>query len=630
MAASFALQTVVHAVVSEILTDGANSGLIRYGARDTNLILLTNPMFSPEQRVRAIMSAAFTHVANTLGTDSAAQPIDPLLQASRHADFQANAAMAMAKALKKNPREIATAVMEAVADNELIDQLEVAGPGFINITLAQGALGGMLVEQRAQALLGFEPPAEQTIVIDYSAPNVAKEMHVGHLRSTIIGDACVRLLEWQGHTVIRRNHLGDWGTPFGMLIEHLLDLGETEATQELSQGDLNGFYRAAREKFTDSETFQTRARNRVVSLQSGDAETLRLWKILIEQSQKYFMQVYAQLEVRLDGSEFVGESAYNDELAPTLEELRSLGLIETSDGAECLFPPGFSNRDGEPLPLIVRKRDGGYGYAATDLAALRQRTQTLHADRLLYVVGSPQSQHLEMVYEAGRMAGWLKPPATAEHIAFGSVLGSDGKMFKSRVGDTIRLSDLVNEAIERAAATIEAKNPELSAEERAEVAQMVGIGAVKYADLSSERTRDYVFDFDRMLALEGNTAPYMQYAHARVQSIVRRAMASHGIDAGEIDQAAMMISEEAEKALAMQLLRFADVIEDVTGSLLFHRLATYLFDLATAYSGFYNSCPVVDAPDAQTRLSRLALCRLTARTLETGLSLLGIRAPERM
>ena len=576
------------------------------------------------------MSAAFTQVAKNIGSDSAIESVDPVLQASRHADFQANAAMAMAKSLKKNPREIAAAVIEVVDAGELIDKLEIAGPGFINITLAPGALGGMLAEQRADALLGFQPPTRQTIVIDYSAPNVAKEMHVGHLRSTIIGDACVRLLEWQGHNVLRRNHLGDWGTPFGMLIEHLLDMGETEATEELSQGDLNGFYRAARQKFEASEEFQTRARNRVVSLQSGDAETLRLWKLLIEQSQKYFMQVYGQLEVRLDGSEFVGESAYNDELAPTLEELRKLGLIQTSDGAECLFPPGFTNRDGDPLPLIVRKRDGGYGYAATDLAALRQRTQTLHADRLLYVVGSPQSQHLEMVYEGGRMAGWLKPPATAEHIAFGSVLGSDGKMFKSRTGDTIRLSDLVNEAIERAAATIEAKNPELSAEERAEVAQMVGIGAVKYADLSSERTRDYVFDFDRMLALEGNTAPYMQYAHARVQSIVRRAMESHGIDAAEIDQAPMIIADEAEKVLAMQLLRFADVIEDVSDSLLFHRLASYLFDLATAYSGFYNSCPVVDAPDAETRLSRLALCRLTARTLATGLSLLGIRAPERM
>ncbi len=576
------------------------------------------------------MSAAFTQVAKNIGSDSAIESVDPVLQASRHADFQANAAMAMAKSLKKNPREIAAAVIEVVDTGELIDKLEIAGPGFINITLAPGALGGMLAEQRADALLGFQSPSRQTIVIDYSAPNVAKEMHVGHLRSTIIGDACVRLLEWQGHEVLRRNHLGDWGTPFGMLIEHLLDMGETEATEELSQGDLNGFYRAARQKFEASEEFQTRARHRVVSLQSGDAETLRLWKLLIEQSQKYFMQVYGQLEVRLDGSEFVGESAYNDELAPTLEELRTLGLIQTSDGAECLFPPGFTNRDGDPLPLIVRKRDGGYGYAATDLAALRQRTQTLHADRLLYVVGSPQSQHLEMVYEGGRMAGWLKPPATAEHIAFGSVLGSDGKMFKSRTGDTIRLSDLVNEAIERAAATIEAKNPELSAEERAEVAQMVGIGAVKYADLSSERTRDYVFDFDRMLALEGNTAPYMQYAHARVQSIVRRAMESHGIDAAEIDQAPMVIADEAEKVLAMQLLRFADVIEDVSESLLFHRLASYLFDLATAYSGFYNSCPVVDAPDAETRLSRLALCRLTARTLATGLLLLGIRAPERM
>ena len=580
------------------------------------------------------MSAAFSQVVEGIGAESGGQPadspIDPLLQASRHADFQANAAMAMGKAQKKNPREIAAAVIDAVADTELIDQLEIAGPGFINITLASSALGDLLAEQRADAFLGFKPAQQQTIVIDYSAPNVAKEMHVGHLRSTVIGDACVRLLEWQGHTVLRRNHLGDWGTPFGMLIEHLLDLGETEATQELSQGDLNSFYRAARQKFTDSEQFQTRARHRVVSLQSGDIETLRLWKLLIEQSQKYFMQVYAQLEVRLDGSEFFGESAYNEELDPTLKELRTLGLIQTSDDAECLFPPGFTNRDGEPLPLIVRKRDGGFGYAATDLAALRQRTQHLHADRLLYVVGSPQSQHLEMVYEAGRMAGWLQPPTTAEHIAFGSVLGSDGKMFKSRAGDTIRLSDLVKEAIERAAATIEAKNPELSSEERAQVAQMVGIGAIKYADLSSERTRDYVFDFDRMLALEGNTAPYIQYAHARIQSIIRNVAASGGIDPTEIDQASMDIVDKNEKALALQLLCFADVIDEVSGSLLFHRLANYLYDLATAFSSFYSACPVKDAPDAQTRLSRLALCRLTARTLNTGLSLLGIKAPDRM
>jgi len=575
------------------------------------------------------MSASFSQVANNIGGDTAVQPIDPLLQASRHADFQANADMAMAKVLNRNPREIAAAVIKAVPVNELIDQLEIAGPGFINITLARGALGGLLIEQRNAMRLGFEAPTQQTIIIDYSSPNVAKEMHVGHLRSTIIGDACVRLLEWQGHNVLRPNHLGDWGTPFGMLIEHLLDLGETEATLELSQGDLNGFYRTARQKFEASEDFQVRARSRVVLLQSGDAETLRLWKLLIEQSQKYFMQVYEQLEVRLDGSEFVGESAYNDELAHTLEELRSLGLTEISEGAECLFPPGFFNRDGEPLPLIVRKRDGGYGYAATDLAALRQRTQTLHADRVLYVVGSPQSQHLDMIYAAGRMAGWL-PPATAEHIAFGSVLGSDGKMFKSRVGDTIRLSDLVSEAIDRAAATIEAKNPELSSAERGAVAQMVGIGAIKYADLSSERTRDYVFDFDRMLALEGNTAPYMQYAYARVQSIVRRATENHSIQTIKIDQAPMVIGDETEKALAMQLLRFADVIEEISGSLQFHRLANYLFDLATAYTGFYNSCPVVDAPDVETRLSRLALCRLTARALATGLSLLGIRVPERM
>lgn len=592
-------------------------------------------MISLEQRLADELGDAFAAaIADAQATNPqidvpAARP-DPQLHPSKHADYQADAALALARQLRRAPRDIASAVIDRLADSKLIASAEAAGPGFINITLRDTALAELLAQQRADVRLGVSPAAHQTIVVDYSAPNVAKEMHVGHLRSTIIGDACVRLLEWQGHTVLRRNHIGDWGTPFGMLIEHLLDLGETEASNELSQGDLNGFYRAAREKFEASEAFQNRARARVVALQSGDAETRRLWTLLIEQSQRYFVSVYQQMDVRLDGSEFAGESVYNDKLETTLQELDAQGLIEQNDGADCLFPPGFTNRDGQPLPLIVRKRGGGYGYAATDLAALRERTVENQADRLLYVVGAPQSQHLQMVYAAGRLAGWLKPPTTAEHVAFGSVLGADGKMFKSRAGDTVRLADLLAEAVARAAATIEKKNPDLDAATRQRVATDVGIGAVKYADLSSERTRDYVFDFDRMLALEGNTAPYLQYAHARICSILRKAGDAHALDEEQIAASPVQLDATAERALAMQLLRFPEVIRDVSDSLLLHRLATWLFDLATAFSTFYASCPVLDPQHAATRSSRLALCQMTARALATGLLLLGIRAPERM
>ena len=587
-------------------------------------------VISLEQRLRGELGDAFAAMLAELQGHAPETIPDPQLHTSKHADFQSDAAMSLARELRRKPRDIAAAVLPHLGGSELIESTELAGPGFINITLKDSALARLLDRQRQDERLGVPASDPQTIVVDYSAPNVAKEMHVGHLRSTIIGDACVRLLEWQGHTVLRRNHIGDWGTPFGKLIEHLLDIGEAEASDELSQGDLNGFYRAAHEKATASEAFQERARARVVALQSGDAETRRLWTLLIEQSQRYFISVYEQLDLRLDGSEFAGESTYNDSLEPTLAELTEKGLIEQSDGAECLFPPGFSNRDGQPLPLIVRKRGGGYGYAATDLAALRERTTETHADRLLYVVGSPQSQHLQMIYAAGRMAGWLIPPASAEHIAFGSILGADGKMFKSRAGDTVRLAALLDEAVARAAATIEAKNPDLDERARREVASAVGIGAIKYADLANERTRDYVFDFDRMLALEGNTAPYLQYAHARIQSILRKAVDGKGVSLEQMDTGALQLDTGAERALAMRLLSFPDVVADVSRTLLFHRLATWLFELATAFSTFYATCPVLDPPTEATRLSRLALCRLTARTLATGLAVLGIRAPERM
>ncbi len=554
----------------------------------------------------------------------AGEPVDPAIQRSQHADYQSNAALGLARRLKANPREIATRVLAAATLDDLCERTEISGPGFINLTVSADLLGRMAGKVSADERVGVPLPEPETVVVDYSAPNAAKEMHVGHLRSTVIGDAAVRVLEWLGHRVIRRNHLGDWGTPFGMLIEHLLDVGELEAVHELSVGDLGGFYTAARRKFDASDEFKERSRQRVVLLQGGDEATLRLWRLLVDESKRYFMTVYHRLDARLTEADFYGESAYNDELASTVAELDRLGMLRRSEGAECVFPAGFVGRDSQPLPLIVRKSDGGYGYDTTDLAAIRQRLGDLKATRLLYVVGAPQRQHFEMIFAAAAAAGWLTPPARASHIGFGSVLGSDGKMLRTRVGGTIKLVDLLDEAVEQAAALIAEKNPDLDEATRAQVAQAVGIGAVKYADLSTDRVKDYVFDFDRMLSFDGNTAPYLQYAHARIQSIFRRG----GVTPSR-DGAPLIVAEPAERALVLELLAFPNVVSVVADTSEFHRLAGYLYGLSTAFTGFYERCPVLKA-DEPVRGSRLALCDLTARVLATGLNLLGIAAPDRM
>lgn len=573
-------------------------------------------MGSLEQLLRDRLASAFEAVTG--------EPVDPAVQRSQHADFQSNAALALARRLKANPRQIATDVVAQAQLDDLCSLVEVSGPGFINLTLRDEILGSMVGTITADERLGVSLAVAETVVVDYSAPNAAKEMHVGHLRSTVIGDAAVRLLEWLGHDVVRANHLGDWGTPFGMLIEHLLDLGEDEAAHELSVGDLNGFYTAARRKFDASEEFQERSRQRVVLLQGGDEATLRLWQLLVTESKRYFMTVYGRLDVKLTESDFVGESTYNDGLAPVVDDLGSLGLLRTSEGAECVFPAGFTNREGQPLPLIVRKTDGGYGYATTDLAAIRHRVGDLKATRLLYVVGAPQRQHLEMVFETAREAGWLTSPARATHVGFGSVLGADGKVLRSRVGGTIKLVALLDEAVERAEAVIAEKNPDLDAGTRAEVAHAVGIGAVKYADLSTDRIKDYVFDFSRMLSFDGNTAPYLQYAHARIQSIFRK---------GEVvparDGSPVIVSAPAERALMIELLGFSEVVGQVAETLEFHRLATYLYGLSTVFTAFYEKCHVLKA-DEPLRASRLALCDVTARVLACGLNLLGISAPSKM
>ena len=450
-------------------------------------------------------------------------------------------------------------------------------------------------------------------------------MHVGHLRTTINGDALARLLAFAGHEVIPQNHIGDWGTPFGMLIEHLLDVGASGT--QASLGELGDFYRAARAKFDGDPKFADRARERVVRLQAGDARTLDLWRQLVELSNRHFSTVYERLGVRLRTEDVRGESAYNAALPEVAAELERKGLASINDGALCAFPPGFTNRDGEPLPLIVRKKDGGYGYAATDLAALRYRTQTLKGTRLLYVVGTTQAQHLSMVFAVGAQAGWLVPPARAEHVGFGSILGADKKMFKSRAGDTVLLTDLLDEAVERAEAELAKRGGEGSAEERGALAAEIGIGATKYADLANDRIKDYVFDWDRMLVAEGRTGPYLQYAHARIQSIVRK-----GAEAGvSLEQGATItVVDHAERKLALELLDFGTAVLEAGDTLRPHHLAGYLHDLATAYTVFYEKCPVLKAPDDATRASRLALCDVTARVLSGGLELLGIAAPERM
>lgn len=555
---------------------------------------------------------------------------DPVVRPSDRADAQANGALALAKRIGTNPRELAQRLVEELDARGTLtavcSEIEVAGPGFLNLTLSDEFLAGQVGAVSADERLGIEPdPSPRTAVVDYSAPNVAKEMHVGHLRSTVIGDALVRLLEARGHRVIRENHIGDWGRPFGMLIEHLLDIGEDAATEGLSQGDLDGFYKQANAKFADDEGFADRSRERVVLLQNGDPETTRLWDRLVAMSTDYFNEVYAKLGVLLTDDDLAGESRYQPMMPGTLERLESSGLLVDSDGAKVVFPPGFTNREGEPLPLIIHARTGGFNYATSDLTCIIDRVERLHADLLLYVVGAPQQQHFQMVFEVARMAGWLAPPAEAVHVAFGNVLGPDRKMLRSRSGETVKLVDLLDEATERAAAAVAEKNPELSDDERAEVARTVGIGAVKYSDLSNDRIKDYVFDWDRMLAFEGNTAPYLQYAHARICSIFRRA----DVERASVRGTDVTLGDSHERDLAKALLAYPAAIDDTLSSWSPHKLCTYLFDLSQAFTAFYEHCPVLKV-DEPLRTSRLALCDLTARTLQHGLGLLGIDAPERM
>jgi arginyl-tRNA synthetase len=577
------------------------------------------PLEELAERFRRATIAAF-------GAEHAA--VDPLVRRSDRADFQANLAMSLGKALKKPPRDVAQALLGSLDVSDLCDKVEIAGPGFINLTLRNDYLDRLLQATLEDPRLGVgTTSAPDTVIVDYGGPNVAKEMHVGHLRPCVIGDCLVRVLDFAGHYVIRQNHIGDWGTPFGMLIEHMLDLGGADSASELSVGELDAFYKAARKKFDEDAAFAERSRQRVVLMQSGDAATLQLWGILVEASKRHFEKVFARLGVTMTPADTRGESFYNPFLPEIAADLEQRGVAVIGDGALCVFPEGFKNREGAPLPLILRKKDGGYGYDATDVAAVRYRAQELRGTRIMYVVDSRQAQHFAMVFAVARMAGYVSESTKTEHVGFGSVLGADRKPMKTRSGDTLRLIELLDEGRERALTAINTRGTELADDAKRDLADAISLGAIKYADLSNDRIKDYVFDWDRMLAAEGNTGPYLQYALVRIRSIFRKLEQQGGSAAAP---SSIRIQHDRERALALSLIGFEAAVQGVVHALEPHRLCGYLYELASAFSAFWVECPVLSAESPETRASRVALSDLTGRTLAQGLELLGIRAPERM
>jgi len=532
----------------------------------------------------------------------------------------------LASRLRKSPQDIAEQICTLVKED--LDPIANVSSisGFVNVSAKPDWLSNSLSTLLSDHRLGIELEKPLTFAIDYSAPNVAKEMHVGHLRSTVIGDSIVRMLEFKGHRAIRENHVGDWGTPFGMLIEHLLDLGEDQAANELGVGDLDSFYKQARAKFVSDDEFAVRSRSRVVLLQGGDSETLRLWGVLVDESMRYFNEVYSMLGVLLTDEDIRGESSYHDLLPEVVERLKKVGILEESEGADVVFPGGWVNREGDPLPMIIRKADGGYNYSTSDLACIIDRVERIGCDGFLYVVGTPQKQHFEMVFQVAIQAGFMNENHQAIHVNFGSVLGTDGKVLKSREGEVIKLHDLLDEAIRRAEDAINEKNPDLVGEERKEVARTVGIGAIKYADLSTERTKDYVFDWERMLSFDGNTAPYLQYAYARISSIFRK----WGGDRNGLSHSEIILTHPEELSLSRRLSDFPAILDDSISTFSPHKLCTHLHSIASSFASFYENCNVLKEENEEIISSRLAMCDLTARELKLGLGLLGIGVPERM
>lgn len=581
-----------------------------------------------QQRLADALSAALPEAGSA----------DPLLRRSDRADFQANGILALAKKLKGNPREMAAKVVDAIGSDDVLKDIEVSGPGFLNISISDTAITRTLAARAADDRLGVPFSTEPgTTVIDYAQPNVAKEMHVGHLRSAVIGDAMVQILEFAGERVVRRHHIGDWGTQFGMLIQYLIEHpheldhkeadGAGEVSGEEAMSNLNRLYKASRAVFDSDEEFKSRARDRVVALQAGDEETLALWQKFVDESKIYFYSVFEKLDMEVRDPDIVGESGYNDMLDETCRILEESGVAVRSEGALCVFFDDVKGPDGNPVPLIVKKSNGGYGYAATDLSAIRDRVQNLDASTLLYVVDARQSLHFKMVFETARRAGWLNDKVKAHQLAFGTVLGKDGKPFKTREGETVRLVDLLDEAIDRATAVVREKAAKvgLSEQEIVENGRYVGVGAVKYADLSTSAVRDYKFDLDQMVSLNGDTSVYLQYAYARIQSIKRKAGERRPAAHAELPLA------PAERALGLHLDQFGEVLAEVASSYEPHKLAAYLYQLASHLTTFYDQCHVLSADNpAEVVENRLFLVDLTGRTLHRGMALLGIRTPERL
>ncbi|MQX52757.1 arginine--tRNA ligase [Alcanivorax sediminis] len=582
-----------------------------------------------ERLITLIESALDTLIADGILPADAKRPVQiDRTKDKSHGDFATNIALMLAKPAGMKPRDLAEKLIAALPEDDAVAKVDIAGPGFINFFQASDWLNSLLDQALTNERLSVALPEQpQTVVVDYSSPNLAKEMHVGHLRSSIIGDAVVRTLEFLGHKVIRQNHVGDWGTQFGMLLAYLGEQKGEESAAELSRelSDLEGFYRAAKQRFDESEEFATRARGLVVKLQAGDEDCLKLWREFNNVSLSHCQAVYDRLGVSLTADDVRGESAYNNDLPQVVADLNAKGLLSEDQGAQCVFMDEYKNKEGDPLPVIVQKADGGYLYATTDLAALRYRAGTLGADRMLYFVDQRQALHFQQMFTLAKQAGFVPANTDLAHMGFGTMNGPDGRPFKTRDGGTVKLIDLLNEAEERAYALVKDKNPELAEDELRTIARAVGIGAVKYADLSKNRTSDYIFNFDQMLSFEGNTAPYLLYAYTRVASIFRKAGLGMDQVSGEFQ-----LQEDAEQALAARLVQFGEVLQSVADKGLPNLLCLYLYELAGLFSSFYEHCPILNIEDEALKQSRLKLAALTARTLKQGMELLGLTPLERM
>lgn len=586
--------------------------------------------------IKNLLANIVSNAMTAAGLPEGTNPAISLSTKPQFGDYQANGVMGAAKKLKTNPRELATKVVavleKSLIETSIAEKIELAGPGFINIHLAKTWLSTQLSEAANDEKLGvtqrgvLPDDKQQTVVVDYSAPNLAKEMHVGHLRSTIIGDAVVRALEFRGDKVIRQNHMGDWGTQFGMLLAHLSDKLASDEVAETALADLENFYREAKVRFDEEDGFADRARDYVVKLQGGDKECATLWQQFIDISIAHSEEIYDKLNVTLARCDIKGESAYNADLPKVIEALTAQNIAVEDQGAKVVFIEEMSNKAGEPSVFIVQKSGGGYLYATTDLSACRYRVNELNADRIMIFTDARQALHFKQVEMVARKANFLPAHVAYDHCPFGMMMGDDGKPFKTRTGGTIKLAELLNEAIDRATALIKEKNPEMPAEQLKEVAEKVGIGAVKFADLSKNRTSDYIFNWQTMLSFEGATAPYLQYAYSRIQSIFTKA----GIDA-KSTTTPVSIEAPQEKALAMKLLQLEEVLDAVISEGTPNLLCNYLYELASLYMSFYEACPILkDEITEQVKLSRLALCSSIANTLKQGLDILGIEVMERM